>query len=421
MKKLFVLFAVLFVLFAASGPVSAFTLKEHVSGVKTYLAALNKSPGIQKIYCDSGGAVVDNPADMAGSDYIRYLRGERDYAVELRPVGDAIWLVTINPEFKLPDGSSVGDPIEKIMVAALIPGDYSNNTNGDVRTHIWVRDGIATAVAEQGGKIASIMFYNTIKEKGVTVNKDYAAFLTPGADEEKKPPAAQQPSPIPAGGFGNIIKLSITEENVNLLSAPETKGKVLDQAYTNLMYIAEAQPIQGKDGKSKWYKLLLAINEMDGSMAQINKLPNYGLSYLYVSAEYVTQEQLTEDDERELEWLVNGRPPLYKIGDEFDNTLFSAKTNSEEPFYAPLKEGLTLFSEPNNSAKGITVPKGAKILANPADYVTEDYYVHVDMDEKEWAPVTGEDHKIIGWIKIGYDPQKEERVYLDVNGKQLKI
>jgi hypothetical protein len=229
-KKLFVLSVMSLVLLAIPGTALAFTLKEHMDGAKKYVQAINKSARVQKTYCGMDGAILSDPSDIAGHDSIRYVRGEKDYAVELRPFGDVIWLVTINPEFKLPDGSAVGDPIENIMKAALIPGDYANETNGGVRNHIWLRDGIATIVTETGGRIGAIFYYNTLKERGVTINKDYAAFLSQGADGEKK--QAEDPAPPNnSASAKDITRIRVTGDDVNLRSAPSAKGKVLGTAY----------------------------------------------------------------------------------------------------------------------------------------------------------------------------------------------
>ena len=187
MKKIFALFVALSVLFAFSGVVSAFTLAEHEKNIEKYVQALNKLPEAVKTYCEMDGTVHEISGALSGEDVVRYVQSENDFAVELRPVGGVIELATQNPEFKLPDGSGVGDPIERVMKAALIPGDYRREEGNSFSHHIWLRDGKMTLITEGGGKIASIIFINTVKMKGVTMNDTYTKTLAEARDAGAAP------------------------------------------------------------------------------------------------------------------------------------------------------------------------------------------------------------------------------------------
>ncbi|GHT01258.1 hypothetical protein AGMMS50276_28890 [Synergistales bacterium] len=195
MKKFIVLFVMSLLLCVADGISYAFTLEEHVDGVKKYVAAFAKSPDVRKTLCDTKGKIVENPLAMEGQDSVRYTQGVLDSVIELRPMGDLIGFSTINPAFKLPDGSGVGDPIKNVLKVALVPGDYSNTTKNNVRSHIWLRDGIGTVINEYNDKIASIAVLYVQRQKRITINSDYDAYLIPGAPEPAK---AQEYTPLPA-------------------------------------------------------------------------------------------------------------------------------------------------------------------------------------------------------------------------------
>ncbi|GHV37499.1 hypothetical protein FACS1894187_14380 [Synergistales bacterium] len=195
MKKFFVLFVMLSLLRVMSGISYAFTLEEHVDGVKKYAAAFAKSPEARKTLCDTMGKLVKDPLAMEGQDSVRYTQGALDLTLELRPMGDLLGLATRNPAFKLPNGSGVGDPISGVLKMALVPGDYSNRTKDNVRTHMWIRDGIVTLIDEYDGKISSIVVSYTKKLKGITINDVYTSYLIPGAPEKAEAP---EYTPLPA-------------------------------------------------------------------------------------------------------------------------------------------------------------------------------------------------------------------------------
>ncbi|MDR1482381.1 MAG: hypothetical protein LBI74_07135 [Synergistaceae bacterium] len=179
----------LFILFHTAEPSSAFTLKELDTTVQKYAQKLARADGVQKAFCEMDGSVITGIGSNSYST-VRYVQGDLDVALELRPTGNLIMLFTINPEFKLPGNIGVGDPISRVMVAALIPGDYSREVKDSSTTHHkWVRDGKVTIIAEVGGKIAEIAYGDTNRQKGVTVNWDYARYLSDnrpsaGAEDE---------------------------------------------------------------------------------------------------------------------------------------------------------------------------------------------------------------------------------------------
>ena len=187
MKRYSILSAALLVFIACSGAASAFTLAEHEKNIEKYVQALNKSPEVVKTYCEMDGTVIEEIGALGGEDIVRYVQGENDSAIELRPAGGVAQLATRNPAFKLPDGTGVGDPIERVMKAALIPGDYSTEITGETVFHHWFRDGRLTMISEFQGKISSIFFLNDIKTKGLTRNQEYAKFLASGGGNEPAP------------------------------------------------------------------------------------------------------------------------------------------------------------------------------------------------------------------------------------------
>ncbi|MDR1508924.1 MAG: hypothetical protein LBS53_04740 [Synergistaceae bacterium] len=217
MKRYLILFAALSVLFAFSGAASAFTLAEHEKNIEKYVQALNKLPEVVKTYCEMDGTLSERSGALGGEDSVRYVQAENDFAVELRPVGGVIQLATMNPAFKLPDGSGVGDPIERVMKAALIPGDYRREVKNGLAHHIWIRDGKMTLVTEGEAKIVAIIFFNTIKMKGVTVNDAYAQTLAQARDAEAAAAASAPGGDEPAADEDgwNYVTFQSGEEDEN--------------------------------------------------------------------------------------------------------------------------------------------------------------------------------------------------------------
>jgi tetratricopeptide (TPR) repeat protein len=162
-------------------------MAELEENVRRYVRGMSASPEIRVTYCDRNGAALEN-ADpklyhaAERGNTVKYLQGARDFAAEIRPSGMVIELTTRNPAFKLPDGSGVGDSMEKLLASSPIPGDYRRGSKKRAVSHMWSGDGIMTTITERGSKIAEIRFFNSASISGVSFNHDYARFFIPGED-----------------------------------------------------------------------------------------------------------------------------------------------------------------------------------------------------------------------------------------------
>ena len=73
----------------------------------------------------------------------------------------------------------------------------------------------------------------------------------------------------------DVVGIVVTGNNVNVRSAPGTKGKVYAQASAGREFLVDPVPIQDKSDRSTWYKILFYISEMDGRIYQAHKLSVY--------------------------------------------------------------------------------------------------------------------------------------------------
>ncbi|MDR1508923.1 MAG: tetratricopeptide repeat protein [Synergistaceae bacterium] len=280
------LVAVLSALLAFSGAASAFTLAEHEKNIEKYVQALNKSPEVVKTYCEMDGTISERSGALGGEDNVRYVQAKSDYAVELRPVGGVMQMRTMNPAFKLPDGTGVGDPIERVMKAALIPGDYFRDEEDGFVHHIWLRDGRLTMISEYKALIFSIAFLNDVKMKGVTINDAYAKFLASGGEGE--PAAKTEAVPPPANSELNdstdakiINSYPLSANDKNTLGIQHRGAYTLysqkkyQQAYEAFSKLADdydvnylsaywagvtARQLKKDDEAKAWFERALAIN-----------------------------------------------------------------------------------------------------------------------------------------------------------------
>jgi hypothetical protein len=282
------LFAALSASLVFSGAARAFSLSDHEKNIEKYVQTLNKSPEVLKTYCDMSGKPIKDVSTMGQYDIVRYVQNKNEVSVELRPAGGVIELLTENPAFKLPDGSGVGDPVGGVTKPAVVPGDYSRLADSGFVRHTWLRDGRVTVILERDAKIASIIFINSTKMKGVTINEEYAKFLGSGGKNESKAEAGRKAESPPAGSelndstdakVINAYPLSSKEKNTlgiqhraayNLYSKKKYKdayaafSKLADEYDVNYLsaYWAgvTAQKLKKNDEAKTWFERALAIN-----------------------------------------------------------------------------------------------------------------------------------------------------------------
>jgi len=186
----------------------------------------------------------------------------------------------------------------------------------------------------------------------------------------------------------NVVRATLTGNSVNIHSEPSSKSKVYTQASRSDFFLLDSTPIRDESDNSEWYKILFIIG-IDYDIFQAHKLSEYDFSYPYVSAVFVEKEPLTDYDQRQLDYLKQGRPPRIKVGDDFSE-------------YGPytshvLQAPVTLRKEPKNDAEKILLPAGTIIL-----YSDEwmGWSIYHDMDDTAWGIRIGEDQKVLGWTTL---------------------
>ena len=183
----------------------------------------------------------------------------------------------------------------------------------------------------------------------------------------------------------DVIKIVVTGDNVNIRSAPSSKGKVYAQASNGEEFLVDPVLIQDNSDKSTWYKILFYVSEMDGSIFQAHKLPTYDFSYPYISTRFVKKEPLDEDNKNALDYFNRGRPLNIHVGDDLSS--YSLDTES----YV-LQVPITLRKEPKANADTIVLPVGTVVLVCP-----NELGIYYDMDEECWFYLMDENQKLIGW------------------------
>ncbi|MCL2010870.1 MAG: hypothetical protein FWG71_10075, partial [Synergistaceae bacterium] len=185
----------------------------------------------------------------------------------------------------------------------------------------------------------------------------------------------------------DVIGGVVTGDNVNIRSAPSSRGKALAQAAEGDTFLVDPVPIRDGSDNSEWYKILFSTSIMDDTIYQAHKLSQYDFSYPYISARFVRKEPLTDYQQRQLDYLAQGRPVRLKVGDDM-----SEYWDYTAPY--ELKTPATLRRDPKTDSEQITLPVGTVIIFNDA---TEWDFYH-DMEETPWIWVMGENKTILGWI-----------------------
>jgi hypothetical protein len=285
-----------------------------------------------------------------------------------------------------------------------------------------------SALAHASIKIDAGKLLNTIikeVEKGDT--KKETPQSAPQPVPEATPPPATPTAPTAAPDYkslniNNLIEITVTGENVNLRATPSMKGKVVARATTNGydtegiygIFIAEASPIVDNSDKSKWYKILF-INYYWGGLRQAQKSSNFNFSDLYVNAKFVTTDPLSVFDRDELEWLKQGRPVRFNVGDGIEKLKKDAaiKNSGSAGTYriTPTTSPLTLYKQPQLDAQTFVLPSGSRIV-DPDDwgsYASGSVFkptplgYYINMEDEHWiAIVDGNNQQVIGWTNQWY-------------------
>jgi hypothetical protein len=162
-------------------------------------------------------------------------------------------------------------------------------------------------------------------------------------------------------------------------------------------YYADPAPVINKKDNSRWYKVIYFLDYGGSILKQVNKLEYFNKNFVYVRADDVTTSPAESYIQRHIDWLRDGRPPRFKVGDVFE---YDEWRTPDKSITIELTAPASLLTEPKEGSQEIEVPKGFKCLG-PV-FETEDSFpnIHANMEEEEWALIvevkTG---KVLGWMK----------------------
>jgi len=188
----------------------------------------------------------------------------------------------------------------------------------------------------------------------------------------------------------DILRAVVTGDEVNIRSAPSSKGKVFGRVDKYYTFLVDAVPIQDESDGSKWYKILFDY-DFNFYFLQAHRMHSYDFSYPYISARFVRIEPLEEYEQWELDYLKQGRPTDDHVGDDL-----SISFRREEMESYVLKVPVALYKEPRSGADRIVIPAETAVLfgIHPE---TGALYNHLDIDDVPWFYVMDENIKILGW------------------------
>lgn len=93
-----------------------------------------------------------------------------------------------------------------------------------------------------------------------------------------------------------LLKATVTGDNVNMRSAPNTKGKVLNSESSGAILFVDKKPVYDKEGKMNWYRVRYAYEAgMDG-ISFYDCTQYYHPNKLYISAKFVKTQPMSKND-----------------------------------------------------------------------------------------------------------------------------
>jgi hypothetical protein len=183
---------------------------------------------------------------------------------------------------------------------------------------------------------------------------------------------------------------------ISIHSAPSAESEVLYEWWgeSAALYAEAATVIGARDKSSRWYKLILEGIEygLPRFYRQIHKMASFNYSYAYVNAEVVEPYDGLAANE-EMARIRAGRPPRWKVGDDFRGEVGRRSTGT-------FKEPVTFQKEPRNGAEKIKMPAGLRYV-RCVDGTEDEFPVYYnDIDEVDWALIVSADtYKVLGWMK----------------------
>jgi len=191
----------------------------------------------------------------------------------------------------------------------------------------------------------------------------------------------------------DVIRVVVTGDNVNIRSAPSSKGKVYRQADSGDAFLVDPAPIRDSGDNSEWYKILFDVGRIEHEwygyhFLQAQKMSVHDFSHPYISARFVRKEPLGEFDKNYLDSFKRGRPAWAHVGD--DLSIYCADVESNV-----LKTSVDLYKEPVSGSEKFETPAGTAVFfgIDPEGRRLH----HTDMDDVNWFCVMDENNKLIGW------------------------
>ena len=104
-------------------------------------------------------------------------------------------------------------------------------------------------------------------------------------------------APVAVHADEDYVRIAINGTNVNLRPQPIAEGRVTAQMSTGDVFIAEKAIIFNKNGNSKWYKIVLALDATKGKISMLSEWDSrFGENVAFVNADYATASPLEKGD-----------------------------------------------------------------------------------------------------------------------------
>ena len=143
-----------------------------------------------------------------------------------------------------------------------------------------------------------------------------------------------QPQSHPQNATG-YMRLTINGTNVNVRPQPFAAGRVLARMQTGDVFIAEKQPVVVEQGKSEWYKIVLAVDSATNGMCEMSQWdPRLTATVAFVHADYADASPLLAGDMDKI-----GATPAGGAGYPSDRVFsswsyaYSTEGNRETPYH----------------------------------------------------------------------------------------
>ena len=151
------------------------------------------------------------------------------------------------------------------------------------------------------------------------------------------------------------VKLSITGTNVNLRPLPQASGNIIKQVNTGDIFIAEQWTIENTAEKSKWYRIVFAVNANGGitSLASTDKKFKAGI-FPFVSAQYAKASPVTEKEDAAIRKIPYREEFNYDLGNNLPDIVRKFGPGKIERTFS--LEELEYFGVGNNLFATVSLP-----------------------------------------------------------------